>query len=95
MLKKEVEEIDVRVLGDLLTWLFSFEKLIFLWKVELGMSRRQLDALHALMTETQGGLSGVMGRLKEVSKTASSRHIFYLVLFIVSILFFLFYFLRK
>ena len=64
-------------------------------KVELGLSRQQLSALQQLMESTQGGLSGVMERLKTVSQTAGSRHIFYLVLFIVGVLFFLFYFLRK
>ncbi len=63
--------------------------------VELGMSRRQLDALKNLMNQTQGGLAGVMERLKTVSQTASSKHVFLLVLFIVAVLFFLFYFLRK
>jgi hypothetical protein len=63
--------------------------------VELGMSRRQLEALKNLMTSTQGGLAGVMERLKTVSQTASSKHVFMLVLFIVGVLFFLFYFLRK
>lgn len=63
--------------------------------VELGMSRRQLDALKNLMNETQGGLAGVMERLKTVSNNASSKHVFLLMLFVVGILFFLFYFLRK
>ena len=63
--------------------------------LELGMSRRQLDALKNLMNETQGGLSAVMAKLQAVTHTASSRHVFYLVLFVVGVLFFLFYFLRK
>ena len=63
--------------------------------VELGMSRRQLDALKDLMNDTQGGLASVMRKLEAVTQTASSRHVFYLMLFVVGVLFFLFYFLRK
>jgi len=59
------------------------------------MSRRQLSALQDLMNQTQGGLAGVMDRLKNVTQTAGSRHILYLVMFIVGLLFFLFYFMRK
>ena len=47
------------------------------------------------MSQTQGGLAGVMERLKSVTETAGSRHMFYLVLFVVGVLFFLFYFLRR
>jgi hypothetical protein len=63
--------------------------------VELGMSRRQLDSLRDLMNDTQGGLGSIMTKLQAVTQTASSRHVFYLMLFVVGILFFLFYFLRK
>jgi hypothetical protein len=63
--------------------------------VELGMSRTQLDALKALMNDTQGGLASIMRKLEAVTQTASSRHVFYLVLFVVGVLFFLFYFLRR
>ncbi len=52
-------------------------------------------SLQLLMEQTQGGLSSVMMRMRSVTQTASSRHIFYLVLFIVFLLFMLFYWFRK
>lgn len=63
--------------------------------VELGLSREQLSSLHALMEQTQGGLKSVMARMQAITHTASSRHIFYLVLFIVGLLFLLFYWFRQ
>ena len=63
--------------------------------VELGYSKTELDRLNKLMADTKTGLNSVMERLKNVSNTASSKHVIYLILFVVAVLFFLFYFLRK
>lgn len=63
--------------------------------VELGLSREQMSALQKLMEDTKGGLSSVMARMTSVTRDAGSRHVFYLVLFIVLLLFLLFYWFRK
>lgn len=63
--------------------------------VELGLSREQMSSLQQLMEQTKGGLSSVMARMQSVTRDAGSRHIFYLVLFTVALLFVLFYWFRR
>ena len=46
------------------------------------------------MGQTRAQLGQMMDRLGNVVQTAGSRHMLYLILFTVAVLFFLFYFMR-